>query len=224
MVFNNMRLHASSPLVRIALILLILIWIWVVWFSDAGPAAADESTLNNQGSQMSTPYPTSDTRPRVHLQTSHGDIEIELFDDKAPTTTEHILKYVDDGFYDGLIFHRVIAGFVLQAGGFDIDMKERQTRGSIRNESDNGLENLAGTLAMARRADPDSADSQFYINVADNGHLNARPGEPGYTVFGQVVAGQDVVTRIELTETGIRQGMPGVPVEAIVIKQARRVD
>jgi peptidyl-prolyl cis-trans isomerase A (cyclophilin A) len=161
--------------------------------------------------------------PRVRLVTSLGNIDVELFPEKAPRTVANFLRLVDDGFYDGLIFHRVIANFMIQTGGYDVTMKEREPRGTIANESFNGLQNRSGTLAMARLADPDSAGAQFYINVNDNAHLDATPGVPGYTVFGRVIAGMDVVTDIELADTGIRAGMAGVPDEPIVLERVQRL-
>jgi cyclophilin family peptidyl-prolyl cis-trans isomerase len=161
--------------------------------------------------------------PKVALETSKGTIAIELFPDEAPRSVENFLAYVDDGFYDGLIFHRVIAGFVAQACGYDTDMNYREPRGTVPNESHNGLRNDRGTIAMARLSDPDSASSQFYFNMADNHHLNAQPGRPGYTVFGRVVEGMEVLDRLELVDTTVRSGMPGVPEVPIVIERARRL-
>jgi peptidyl-prolyl cis-trans isomerase A (cyclophilin A) len=135
----------------------------------------------------------------------------------------NFLRLVDDGFYDGLIFHRVIANFMIQTGGYDAGMNEREPPGTVPNESFNGLRNRTGTLAMARLEDPDSADAQFFINVNDNAHLDAAPGVPGYTVFGRVIAGMDVVTDIELADTGIRAGMAAVPETPIVLERAERL-
>ncbi|MEQ8485416.1 MAG: peptidylprolyl isomerase [Pseudomonadales bacterium] len=161
--------------------------------------------------------------PRVRLTTSVGVIDLELLPDRAPRTVANFLRLVDDGFYDGLIFHRVIANFVIQAGGYDAAMAYREPPGTVANESFNGLKNVRGTVAMARLADPDSADSQFFINVNDNAHLDATPGQPGYTVFARVVGGMDVVTDIELVDTGRRAGMVGVPEAPVVIESARRL-
>ena len=130
----------------------------------------------------------------VRIVTSLGNVDVALFEDQAPQTVANFLRLVDDGFYEGLIFHRVIANFVIQAGGYDAEMNYRQPPGTVVNESLNGLRNTRGTLAMARLADPDSADAQFFINVNDNAHLDAAPGAPGYTVFGKVVDGMEVVT------------------------------
>jgi len=169
-------------------------------------------------------FAANDTaRPRVGLTTSLGEIVLELDPEKAPGTTRNFLGYVDDGFYDGLVFHRVVAGFVIQAGGYEADMTYREPRAPIVNEAGNGLLNVRGTIAMARTDDPDSAESQFFINVADNGNLDRAPGRPGYAVFGRVVDGLDVVEAIELSDTHIENGVPAVPVEPVVIERARRL-
>jgi cyclophilin family peptidyl-prolyl cis-trans isomerase len=159
---------------------------------------------------------------RVVLETNRGLIELELDAGKAPVTVANFLKYVDSGFYDGLIFHRVLANFVIQAGGYDASMQRREPGAPIVNESFNGLHNGKGTIAMARQDQPDSAAAQFFINVSNNPSLDAKPGKPGYAVFGRVVSGMDVVEDIELTETHVVDGMVGVPVEPVVIIKARR--
>lgn len=159
----------------------------------------------------------------VRLTTTAGPIEIVLYADQAPKTVANFLQLVDEGFYNGLIFHRVVAGFVIQAGGYDANMVYRESPRTVVNESKVGLANRKGTLAMARLEDPDSADTQFFINVEDNPNLNAKPGIPGYTVFGEVVSGMDVVVQIELTPVATRDGMQGVPVTPIVIEKAERI-
>ena len=159
----------------------------------------------------------------VRFTTSVGVIDVVLYADQAPKTVENFLQLVDEGFYNGLIFHRVVAGFVIQAGGFDAKMVSRESPRTVVNESKVGLGNRKGTLAMARTDDPDSADSQFFINVEDNLNLNAKPGIPGYAVFGEVVSGMDVVVQIELTPVATVAGMQGVPVEPIVIEKAERI-
>jgi peptidyl-prolyl cis-trans isomerase A (cyclophilin A) len=160
---------------------------------------------------------------RVRLVTTEGTIDVALFQDRAPRTVANFLRLVDDGFYDGLIFHRVIANFMIQTGGYEPGMRYREPPATVPNESFNGLRNRRGTLAMARLDDPDSAESQFFINVNDNTHLDAAPGRPGYTVFGRVVEGMDVVTAIELADTGVQAGHAGVPDTPIVIEEARRL-
>jgi cyclophilin family peptidyl-prolyl cis-trans isomerase len=160
---------------------------------------------------------------RVVLQTSKGAIELELYPDKAPVTVANFLKYVDSGYYDGVIFHRVIPDFMIQAGGYDAKMKARVPNAAIVNESKNGLPNVTGSISMARLNAPDSATGQFFINVADNSELNYRAGRPGYTVFGKVTSGMDVVGAIAAVKTGTAGGMDDVPVEPVVIVSARRI-
>lgn len=161
-------------------------------------------------------------QPQVILTTSVGTMIATLDEERAPHTVANFLELVEAGFYDGLIFHRVIAGFVIQTGGYDVHMERREGPRNIPNESFNGLMNRKGTLSMARLADPDSANSQFFINLDANTHLDALPGKPGYAVFGHLVTGTDVAEIIEFAETGIRQGMAGVPLEPILILTARR--
>ena len=160
--------------------------------------------------------------PKVVLDTSHGEIEIELFEDKAPISVENFLKYVDDGFYNGTIFHRVIPDFMVQGGGFTEDMTQKPTRDPIKNEADNGLSNEPYTLAMARTSVVDSATAQFFINVADNVFLDHGTRDFGYAVFGKVTKGENVVDRIADVDTGMRAGMRDVPKESVSITSARR--
>jgi peptidyl-prolyl cis-trans isomerase A (cyclophilin A) len=162
--------------------------------------------------------------PQVLMKTSLGDIVIELYPEKAPKTVENFLQYVDDGFYSGLIFHRVIGNFMIQGGGFDKDMKQKAARGAIPLESRNGLKNDAGTIAMARTSVPDSATSQFFINTANNASLNhPNPDGNGYAVFGKVVSGMETVEKIAKVKTG-RSGPHGdVPAEPVVIESVSRV-
>jgi len=165
--------------------------------------------------------------PRVLLKTSKGDITVELFQDKAPISVKNFLSYVDDKFYDGTIFHRVIKGFMVQGGGMTPDMHEKTAKAPIKNEAANGLKNARGTLAMARTSDIDSATCQFFINLVDNVFLDHQQGSPdrfGYAVFGQVVAGMDVVDAIAAAPTGTK-GMHGdVPREPITIVSVTRVE
>jgi peptidyl-prolyl cis-trans isomerase B (cyclophilin B) len=159
----------------------------------------------------------------IKLETSKGDIQIELDSEKAPVTVENFLGYVRSGHYDGTIFHRVIDGFMIQGGGFDHEMKQKDTREPIKNEADNGLKNEKYTLAMARTMDPHSATAQFFINVSDNSFLNYTAPNPrgwGYAVFGKVVEGQDVVDEIRKVKTGSHGPHQDVPVEPVVIKKA----
>ena len=158
--------------------------------------------------------------PRVKLETSMGDIVIELNAEAAPITVKNFLGYVESGFFDGLIFHRVIKDFMIQGGGFTADMQRKQTNAPIKNEASNGLKNDRGTIAMARTSDPDSATSQFFINHKDNSFLNYTPTSPGYAVFGKTVEGMDVVDKIAAVRTTSRNGMGDVPVEPVIIKSA----
>ena len=155
--------------------------------------------------------------PRVSLVTNKGAIEIELLPKFAPKHVANFLSLVEEEFYVGLVFHRVIPNFMIQAGGYDGDLNYKASERRIKNESFNGLKNKRLTIAMARLNDPDSADTQFFINVRDNPHLDAQPGQPGYTVFGKVVDGLDVIETIELTDTHLRMGMVAVPEETITI-------
>jgi peptidyl-prolyl cis-trans isomerase B (cyclophilin B) len=155
----------------------------------------------------------------IILTTNHGDISIELDYEKAPKTAANFEQYVRDGFYDGVIFHRVIDGFMLQGGGFTPGMKQKDTRGTIENEADNGLKNLTGTLAMARTMDPHSASAQFFINVKDNSAKTSQGW--GYAVFGKVVDGMDVVNKIKGVKTTSRGGHQDVPEKDVIIESAR---
>jgi peptidyl-prolyl cis-trans isomerase A (cyclophilin A) len=164
------------------------------------------------------------TNPKVALKTSQGEIQLELYPDKAPETVANFLKYVDDGFYDNTIFHRVINGFMVQGGGFGKDMKQKETRGPIKIESKNGLKNETGTIAMARTADPNSATAQFFINVKDNAMLDhPKPDGHGYTVFGKVIKGMDTVDKIKAVATTRAGPHSDVPAEPIIIESARRI-
>ena len=160
--------------------------------------------------------------PRVLIETSKGNITVEVFPSQAPQSAANFLNYVKTGFYDGLVFHRVIPNFMIQTGGMTPDMAEKPKGASIRNEADNGLKNLRGTLAMARTGDPHSASSQFFINVADNAFLNHRGKSVegwGYAVFGQVVDGMDVVDAIVAVPRGNRGPHGDVPVDPIVMQR-----
>ena len=161
------------------------------------------------------------TGPVVVMETSMGRIRIALDKEKAPVSTANFLAYVRSGHYDGTIFHRVIPGFMAQGGGFDAMMKQKEDlRPGIKNESENGLSNLRGTISMARTTDPDSATAQFFINVVDNQKLDAHGG-PGYAVFGRVLEGMDVVDRIVAVPTGNRGPYGNVPLQAIAINSAK---
>jgi peptidyl-prolyl cis-trans isomerase B (cyclophilin B) len=163
--------------------------------------------------------------PKVILDTTKGQITIELYPEKAPDTVQNFLAYVDAGFYNGTIFHRVIPGFMIQGGGFTSDMQQKPTRPPIKIESDNSVKNLRGTIAMARTQDPNSATAQFFINSADNEFLNFKNKTLqgwGYAVFGKVVQGMEVVDEISKVKTGAKDGHRDVPVEPVVINTAKR--
>lgn len=169
--------------------------------------------------------------PKVLIQTTDGDITIELFADKSPITVENFLRYVDEGHYDGTVFHRVIPNFMIQGGGFTAGLEEKATHEPIVNESRNKLHNTRGTLAMARTSDPDSATAQFFINQRSNLRLDWSPGNDGYTVFGEVIEGMQVVDIIALSDTGPAQAMTtrgpsvfqDVPVKPVVITSMSRI-
>ncbi len=167
------------------------------------------------------------TNPKVRMTTSAGIVDIELDAKRAPTSTENFLKYVDQGAYDGTIFHRVIPRFMIQGGGFIPGMQQKPTGKPIKNEADNGLKNTAGTIAMARTGDPHSATAQFFINTVDNPFLDHRDKSTqgwGYTVFGKVTSGMDVVKKIEAAPTGNRGMHQNVPREDVVIQKIERVN
>ena len=171
------------------------------------------------------PAPAGGPNPVVIIETSMGTIKAELFQDKAPITVANFLEYVDEKFYDGTIFHRVIPDFMIQGGGFSPSMREKPTRDPIKNEAGNGLSNERGTLAMARTNDPHSATAQFFINVLNNKNLDRSPGNPGYAVFGKVTVGmEEVVDKIRFVRTGTKAGHKAVPVDDVVIKSIRRAN
>lgn len=164
--------------------------------------------------------------PRVILETSKGKIVLELYPEKAPETVKNFLNYVDEKFYDGTIFHRVIPKFMIQGGGFTSDMQRKPTGAPIKNEADKGLKNDRGTIAMARTGDPHSATAQFFINTVNNDFLNHKSKTPqgwGYAAFGKVVAGMDTVDAISAVKTTTRGPYQDVPVEPVVIKSATRL-
>ena len=172
-----------------------------------------------------------DANPKVLMKTTDGDITIELFADKSPITVENFLRYVDEGHFDGTIFHRVIPNFMIQGGGFTAELEEKPTHEPIVNESRNKLHNMPGTLAMARTNDPDSAAAQFFINLRSNLRLDWSPGKDGYAVFGEVTDGMQVVEIIALSDTGAAQAMTtrgpsvfqDVPVKPVVILSVSRL-
>jgi cyclophilin family peptidyl-prolyl cis-trans isomerase len=170
--------------------------------------------------QTPAPAPAAKPNPRVALDTSKGTIVVELFPDKSPLTVANFLQYVKSGFYNGVIFHRVIPDFMVQTGGFTPDMEQKPTKGQISNESKNGLRNERGTLAMARLSEPHTASSQFFINLKDNRSLDHSSRGWGYTVFGRVVEGIEVVDAVATVRTTTKGPHGDVPVEPVIIKKA----
>lgn len=163
--------------------------------------------------------------PQVEFRTNVGSFVVELYADKAPATVDNFMRYVNDGFYKGTIFHRVIPGFVVQGGGYTRDYQQKPTREAVRNEAGSGLKNVTATLAMARTSDPHSATSQFFINLKDNDFLDYRapnPREYGYTVFGRVVSGMDVVQKIAAVPTGAGGPFPAeVPQQTVIVEETK---
>jgi cyclophilin family peptidyl-prolyl cis-trans isomerase len=179
-----------------------------IWAQDeAGAEATAEASEN----------------PNVVIHTSLGDITLELFADKAPVSVENFVSYANEGFYDGTIFHRVISHFMIQGGGMTPDLKSKPTGDPIANEASNGLSNDRGTIAMARTSDPDSATSQFFINVQDNTSLDYNPTSAGYAVFGKVTGGMDVVDNIRFVETTSFPPYHDVPAEPVIIESVEVV-
>jgi peptidyl-prolyl cis-trans isomerase A (cyclophilin A)/peptidyl-prolyl cis-trans isomerase B (cyclophilin B) len=177
-------------------------------------------TLPVAGAPLPEKFRQSDT---VVIETSLGDIKVRLQRDRSPETVANFLRYVDGRFYENTVFHRVIPNFMIQGGGLTADMTEKRGNPPVKNEGANGLSNQRGTLAAARTADPDSATSQFYINLKDNPFLDVQPGRPGYCVFGVVIEGMDVVDRIAGVATGSRGAHNDVPLQPVVIKAVRRM-
>jgi peptidyl-prolyl cis-trans isomerase A (cyclophilin A) len=159
----------------------------------------------------------------IRFETTLGDFTIELFDKEAPQSVVNFLRYIDDGFFDGTIFHRIVPGFVIQGGGFTEDMAQKRTQPPVKNEADNGLKNKRGTLSMARTNDINSATSQFFVNLKDNDFLDHSRANFGYAVFARVTAGMDVVDKIAAVKTGKHRGFDDVPVEAVTMKSVKRV-
>ena len=175
---------------------------------------------NKTNNTNSSGNSNNSSNPVVIIETSKGNIEIELYPEKAPITVENFLRYANEGFYDNTVFHRVIAGFMVQGGGFTSDGKEKTTHETIQLESNNGLKNKEGTIAMARTSVPDSATSQFFINAQDNVFLDYSAGNPGYAVFGKVISGMEVVKAIEKVQTTTKFGMKDWPVDDVKIVKA----
>ena len=206
----------SRSLTPVTLALTLLLGAAVARAAD--PAGSGAAAPAKEGAKMEQ----TGKNPIVVISTSMGDIEAELYADKAPESVKNFLAYANDGFYNGTVFHRVIKDFMIQGGGMTPDMKEKATRAPIPLESGNGLDNVRGTLAMARTMDPNSATAQFFINVTDNGFLNkaqSRDGN-GYAVFGKVVSGMEVVDKIRAVPTGNKGMHQNVPLEPVLINKA----
>jgi peptidyl-prolyl cis-trans isomerase A (cyclophilin A) len=159
----------------------------------------------------------------IRFETNLGDFTIELFEKEAPESVANFTRYIDDGFFDGTIFHRIVPGFVIQGGGFTEDMTQKKTKPPVKNEADNGLKNKRGTLSMARTNDINSATSQFFVNLKDNDFLDHSRANFGYAVFAKVTEGMDVIDKIAAVETGRKRGFDDVPVEAVTMKSVKRV-
>src|SRR6201996_1007215 len=160
----------------------------------------------------------------IKFETTLGEFTVELFDKEAPVTVANFLSYIDEGFYNGTIFHRIVPGFVIQGGGFTEDMSQKRTKAAIKNEADNGIKNKRGTLSMARTNDVNSATSQFFVNLKDNDFLDHTRGNFGYAVFGRVTEGMDVVDKIAAVKTGRRHGHQDVPLEAVTMTRVHRAE
>ena len=158
----------------------------------------------------------------IRFETSLGNFTIELLEKEAPESVANFKAYVEDEFFDGTIFHRIVPGFVIQGGGFTEDMSQKRTKAPVKNEADNGLKNKRGTLSMARTSDINSATSQFFVNLKDNDFLDNSRGNFGYAVFARVTEGMDVVDKIAAVETGRKRGFDDVPVEAVIMKSVRK--
>lgn len=211
------------------------LWIYGITFLLVSLTFFQTSNANNDGGKKDKTKTTGADKASnkkeksmlVVFETNQGPIKIKLNADKAPKSVENFLKYVDEGFYNGTIFHRVIKGFMIQGGGFTADMNQKSTHPNIQNEANNGLKNTRGTLAMARTNEPHSASSQFFINHADNSFLDFKSESPqgwGYAVFGEVVEGMDVVDKIAALKTGNKKGYDDVPETTVEVKSAKRVE
>jgi cyclophilin family peptidyl-prolyl cis-trans isomerase len=160
----------------------------------------------------------------IRFETTLGNFTVEFYDKEAPISVANFLSYVDAGFFDGTIFHRIVPGFVIQGGGFTEGMQQKRTQAPIKNEADNGLKNERGSLSMARTNDVNSATSQFFVNLKDNDFLDHKRGNFGYAVFARVTEGMDVIDQIAAVETGRRGGHDDVPVEPVVMNSVRRIE
>lgn len=212
---NTATLHFFTSFVR---------YLSVILFSLAalaGCSAPEEEKKENAPTvKAEAPKPTPSGNPIVVLTTNKGEVTLELFADKAPNTTANFISYVKSGFYNNTVFHRVIKDFMIQGGGFDTNMTQKPNNPPIQNEASPTVQNLRGTISMARTNDPHSASSQFFINVRDNFSLDKSTVNPGYAVFGKVIKGMEVVDTISLVNTGSFQHMQDVPSEQIILTSA----
>lgn len=215
---NTNALHFFNRFVR---------YVSVIIFSLAffGGCSESEPTQkeNTTAAKSETPPPAKSANPLVLLKTNKGEVTLELFADKAPNTTANFISYVNNGFYNNTVFHRVIKDFMIQGGGFDTNMTQKPTNAPIQNEASPTVQNLRGTISMARTNDPHSASSQFFINVRDNFSLDKSSVNPGYAVFGKVIKGMEVVDAISLVNTGSFQYMQDVPNEQVIVTSATLV-
>lgn len=189
---------------------------WMKWILTLCMTTGGVTLFAAENPSASEPKPV-----KVTIHTSLGEIYLQLYPDKAPKTVENFVSYIKAGHYDNTIFHRVIPKFMIQGGGFTVNMEQKPTQAPIPNEAANGLKNDRGTIAMARTSDVNSATAQFFINLVDNGFLNYRDNTPsgfGYCVFGKVIKGMDIVDKIGAVKTGVRGQFRDVPVESVIIK------
>lgn len=218
-----MRAHMNTSFLKPILCkLFILSMLFAAALSHAATTSKTETSAKAEIKKTETKK-TVKANPQVLFKTTSGDITIELYPKEAPITVANFLKYIDEGFYNGVIFHRVVQGFVVQAGGFTFDFQRKQTHDPIKNESNNGLKNLRGTLSMARTSIIDSATSQFFININNNPALDSSAGRHGYAVFGKVINGMNIVKKIEAEPRGLHRAHPEAPNFAVIIEKATRL-
>lgn len=218
--FGSISTLSFGPVRSLVLTVVVGLPMTLLLSSCTSTCSRDSAAPNGTGGTMST-----GNNPTVVIETNQGTIEAELYADKAPISVENFLKYTQEGFYDGTVFHRVIDGFMIQGGGFTENMQQKPTRDQIKNEATNGLKNERGTLAMARTNVVDSATAQFFINVKDNDFLNHSSPTPsgyGYAVFGKVTNGMEIVEKIKGVPTTTRGMFQDVPVTPVVIKSVRK--
>jgi cyclophilin family peptidyl-prolyl cis-trans isomerase len=207
----------NTKTIKIILSVLVVVFLVILFLKINNTSQLDKDDISEI--KNNDTLENKDTNVVV-LETTKGNIEIELYYDKAPITVNNFKEYVTSGFYDDLVFHRIIDGFMIQGGGFDTTGAKKQTNDPIIIESNNGLKNKVGTIAMARTMDPNSATSQFFINTVDNSFLDYSSSDPGYAVFGKVISGMDVVYNIEKVDTDSKDGHQNWPVEDIIIIKA----